>query len=166
MRAETGRYGASIDCLEGLIDFADTAIAFSNLGRRSSTLRIPTPVAAGAPPATTTVAAGSAGRYTITPQPAAPFAVVPATAVAPAPVPAPAPAAPKSALNSTKLAVKSRKVSVSVGCQSTTDGLRRHGPAALRGQGQGRQVEQARVPDEGGQVHGQRRRAQDDQARR
>ena len=36
VRAETGRYGASIDCLEGVIDFADTAIAFSNLGRRSA----------------------------------------------------------------------------------------------------------------------------------
>ena len=58
VRAETGRYGASIDCLEGVIDFDDIAIAFSNLGRRSPTLRIPTPVPAGAPPATTTVAAG------------------------------------------------------------------------------------------------------------
>ena len=50
VRAETGRYGASIDCLEGTIDFADTSIALSNLGRLSPTVRIPTPVAAGAPP--------------------------------------------------------------------------------------------------------------------
>ena len=52
VRAETGRYGESIDCLEGTIDFADTAIARSNLGRLSPTIRIPTPVAAGAPPTT------------------------------------------------------------------------------------------------------------------
>ena len=85
VRAETGRYGASIDCLEGVIDFDDITIAFSNLGRRSPTLRIPTPVAAGSPPATTTVAAGSAGRYAIEHEAAAPFAVVPAAAVTPAP---------------------------------------------------------------------------------
>jgi len=77
VRAETGRYGESIDCLEGTIRIADPSIAFSNLGRGSAAVRIPTPVAAGAPPATTTVPSGSAGRYAIAHSAAAPFAVVP-----------------------------------------------------------------------------------------
>lgn len=140
VRADTGRYGASIDCLEGQIDFADTSIAFSNLGRRDPLLRIPTPVVEGAPASGTTVAAGSAGRYEITSEPAVPFAVVPAAATenpgpAPTPTPTPTPAptatpvpiaatnvaAPKAALNSTKLVVKSKKVGVSLGCASTTE---------------------------------------------
>lgn len=108
VRAETGRYGASIDCLEGTIDFADTTIARSNLGRLSPTIRIPTPVAAGAAPSTGTTPAGSAGRYAIVHQPAAPFAVVPAVQAAPAPVPAakkPVAAVKSATLKSSKLSV-------------------------------------------------------------
>ena len=149
VRAETGRYGASIDCLEGVIDFDDIAIAFSNLGRRSPTLRIPTPVPAGAPPATTTVAAGSAGRYVIEHEAAAPFAVVPAAVVPPAPTPDPTPVPiaatptptptttptpePKAELKSTKLAIKSRKVNVSVGCASISEAC--SGTVRLRSSG-------------------------------
>ena len=110
VRAETGRYGASIDCLEGSIDFADTAIARSNLGRLSPTVRIPTPVAAGAPPSTSTVPAGSAGRYSIVHQPSAPFAIVPAVQAAPAPVAAKPVAAVKTAT------VKSSKLRISFTC--------------------------------------------------
>ncbi len=82
VRAETGRYGASIDCLQGTVRIADPSIAFSNLGRGNPAVRIPTPVAAGAPPATTTVPSGSLGRYAITHTAAAPFAVVPKTPTA------------------------------------------------------------------------------------
>ncbi|MGE4030810.1 MAG: hypothetical protein AB7I08_11330 [Thermoleophilia bacterium] len=82
VRAETGRYGASIDCLQGTIRIANAAIAFSNLGRGNPDVRIPTPVAAGAPPSANTVPSGSAGRYAIAHTPSAPFAVVPANAPA------------------------------------------------------------------------------------
>ena len=128
VRAETGRYGESIDCLEGTIDFADASIAWSNLGRLSPEVRIPTPVAPGAPPTGNTVPAGSLGRYAITHEPSAPFAIVPAVepevtpTPTPVPIAAPAPvvvqpiAAPKAAVRSTKLTVKQRKVAVSVGC--------------------------------------------------
>ena len=116
VRAETGRYAASIDCLEGGIDFADISISRSNLGRRDPTLRIPTPVAAGAPPATTTVPAGSLGRYSITHEPSPPFAIVPTVqAATPPPSPAPKPLA-KAAVRSSKLAVKRKRLSVSLGC--------------------------------------------------
>ena len=80
MRAETGRYGASIDCLEGSIRVADAAIAFSNLGRNSPDVQIPTPVPAGSPPTGRTVPSGSAGRYAIAHTAGAPFAIVPAAA--------------------------------------------------------------------------------------
>ena len=133
-------------------------------------LRIPTPVPAGAPPTGTTVAAGSAGRYAITQQPAAPFAVVPAArwrcrprlpTATPVPIAAPKAAAPKAALRSTKLAVKSKKVGVSVGCASAGEACA--GTVRLRtaSKVQGRQVEQARLPDQGGPVlrRGQRQRA-------
>jgi hypothetical protein len=118
VRAETGRYGESIDCLEGVIDIADPAIAWSNLGRMSPDSRIAEPVAPGAAPTGRTVAAGSQGRYSITHEPGAPFAIVPAVQAAPAPTPiaAPAPIAAKAAVRSSKLAVKQRRVAVSVGC--------------------------------------------------
>ena len=114
VRAETGRYGESIDCLEGTIDFADTAIAFSNLGRLSPDVRIPTPVAAGAPPTGTHGRGGLAGRYAITHQPAAPFAIVPAVhgcGAGPGPDPdrGPERRAEGRRVRSTKLAVKSTR---------------------------------------------------------
>jgi hypothetical protein len=96
VRAETGRYGETLDCLEGSIAITNSAIAWSNLGSGDPAVRIPTPVAEGAPPASTTVASGSLGRYTITSAPSAPFAVVPAAAVVPV-APKAKTAAPKPA---------------------------------------------------------------------
>jgi hypothetical protein len=89
IRAETGRYGSSIDCLEGSIRIADPAIGFSNLGRNSPDVLIPTPVPAGSPPTGRTVPSGSAGRYAITHTPGAPFAIVPAKVADAKPQPAP-----------------------------------------------------------------------------
>lgn len=140
IRAETGRYGASIDCLEGTIDIADPTIGFSNLGRRAPEPRIPTPVPAGAPPATTTVPAGSGGRYAITHQPKAPFAIAPAPVapagltigdvpaptvaavaapLAPAPTASPAAKAPSLQVVGLKrgaVSAKGRKLRVRIGC--------------------------------------------------
>ncbi len=135
IRAETGRYGASIDCLEGKVDIVNPAIGFSNLGRRDASLSIPRPVPAGDPPSTSTVPAGSGGRYAITHQPRAPFAIAPAppvgpvitaipvaapiVAAAPAPASAPTPKAPTLKLvGATKgaLSAKTRKLKVTVGC--------------------------------------------------
>lgn len=136
IRAETGRYGASIDCLEGKVDIVDPTIGFSNLGRLAPEPRIPTPVAAGAPPATSTVPAGSGGRYAVTHQPSAPFAIAPAPAVgpvisavppAPAPVPAASPA-PAPVLKATtpklkllgatqgRVSVRSKRLRVRIAC--------------------------------------------------
>ncbi|MGD9697140.1 MAG: hypothetical protein AB7V42_15935 [Thermoleophilia bacterium] len=91
IRAETGRYGETLDCLEGSIAITNPAIAWSNLGNGDPNVRIPTPVAAGAPPATTTVVSGSRGRYTITHQQGEPFAVVPSAASAKVKTAAPKP---------------------------------------------------------------------------
>ncbi|MBJ7329846.1 MAG: hypothetical protein JHC95_08115 [Solirubrobacteraceae bacterium] len=155
IRAETGRYGASIDCVEGDVSIADSSIGFSNLGRRSPDLKIPTPVAAGAPPATTTVSAGSAGRYAITHKPKAAFATatpvpVAAQAVAAAATPvAPKPVAPQlkvTGLAKGLLTIKRNKLSVAVSCPAsaaTCTGklalksaskvkLRKRGKAAIR----------------------------------
>lgn len=93
VRAETGRYGATLDCLRGDVEVTDPAIPRSNLGRRTPTPQIPTPVPAGAPPTGTLTNAGSGGRYTITPSAFSPIVVVPAAAVAPGPAPV-APASP------------------------------------------------------------------------
>lgn len=125
IRAETGRYGASIDCLEGTVKIVNSAIAFSNLGRRSPDLKIPTPVAAGQPPATTTVSAGSAGRYEINHQPKAPFAVATTTPVgvtvaataAPAVAPkAQAPVLKIQGLTKGILKIKRNSLSVTISC--------------------------------------------------
>ncbi len=101
IRAETGRYGASIDCLEGSIRVADPAIGFSNLGRNSPDVQIPTPVPAGSPPTGRTVPSGSAGRYAIAHTPGAPFAIVPAKVADAKPKPAPS----KPAIASRGLAI-------------------------------------------------------------
>ena len=104
VRAETGRYGESIDCLEGTIDFADTVDRVLEPRAPEPDVRIPTPVAAGAAP-TGAHRAGGLGRAATRSctEPAAPFAIVPA-AVAPAPpgsgrrsAPAPAPVARRPA---------------------------------------------------------------------
>lgn len=94
IRAETGRYGASIDCLEGSIRIANPAIGFSNLGRNSPDVLIPTPVPAGSPPTGRTVPSGSAGRYAIAHTAGAPFAIVPAKVAEAAPKPQPKPSKP------------------------------------------------------------------------
>jgi len=125
VRAETGRYGATLDCLRGDIAVTDPTIARSNLGRRPPTPQIPTPVPAGAPASGTMTNAGSGGRYTITPAAFAPIVVVPAAA-APAPAPAapvtPAPVrvvgAPSIATSSLKPSTSGR-LAVQVGCPAT-----------------------------------------------
>lgn len=114
IRAETGRYGESIDCLEGSVQIANPAIGFSNLGRNSPDVKIPTPVPAGQPPSGQTVASGSAGRYAIAHKPAAPFAIATA-AVAEAPKPEPKKALPS--LKSKSLDVdRKAKVGVAIDC--------------------------------------------------
>jgi hypothetical protein len=118
VRAETGRYGESIDCLEGAIDYADTSIAISNLGRLSPDVKIPEPVIPGAAPSGRTVAAGSLGRYSITHTPAAPFAVVPAVTTPATVAPIAAPVS-KPAVRSTKLVVKKSKVALALGCEGS-----------------------------------------------
>lgn len=115
IRAETGRYGASIDCLEGSIRIANPAIGFSNLGRNSPDVQIPTPVPAGSPATGRTVPSGSAGRYAIAHTPGAPFAIVPAKAADATPKPAPS----KPAIASRGLAVtRGGKVRVALSCPS------------------------------------------------
>jgi hypothetical protein len=116
VRAETGRYGESIDCLEGTIDYANTQIAISNLGRLSPDIKIPEPVAPGAPATGRTVAAGSQGRYAISHTPSAPFAVVGPVAT---PLAAPKPVVSKATVRSTKLRVKKRKVALALGCEGS-----------------------------------------------
>ena len=116
VRAETGRYGESIDCLEG----------HDRLRRhpdRDLEPRAPEPghqdPRAGHPgrraDSGRTVAAGSLGRYSITHTPAAPFAIVPAVRPRATVAPVAAPAS-KPAVRSTKLAVKKSKVALALGC--------------------------------------------------
>ena len=124
IRAETGRYGASIDCLEGKITIADPSIAFSNLGRLSADILVPRPVPAGEPiDPTDTVPAGSGGRYAIDHQPAPPFAIVPAPAVpsGPPPVvdpPVVEPPVASAALRSSSLKVRRSRVGISIRCST------------------------------------------------
>ncbi|WP_354700060.1 hypothetical protein DSM112329_00322 [Paraconexibacter sp. AEG42_29] len=147
IRAETGRYGETLDCSRGAVDISNPSVAFSNLGRKTPSPQIPTPVAAGAPQPTTTVAAGSGGRYTITPKPFEAITVVPAAAAPPVipappvtPAPAPTPAPVRSTITSTALKVtKAGKVAVSVACPAAakvactgTAQLRSVAPVALR----------------------------------
>ena len=125
VRAETGRYGESIDCLEGTSTSPTRRSRSRTSGRLSPTVRISTPVA-GRPAAGDHDGPGRlAGPLLDRAPPAAPFAVVPAVVVAPAPpaaAPAPAPARPpqaKAAVRSTKLAVKQSKIALSVGCEGS-----------------------------------------------
>ncbi len=86
VRAETGRYGASIDCLEGTIDFADTSIARVEPGPPEPDDPDPDAGRRGRAAGDDDGPGGLAGPLLDrAPSRRAPFAIVPAAQVSPTP---------------------------------------------------------------------------------
>ena len=127
IRAETGRYGASIDCLEGSIRYRRPEHPVLEPRASQPGSADPGAGAGGRAAERRHGAAGSAGRYAITHKAGDAFATVPAVqsgATPPAVLPPTPPAKPavaaKPSVRSTKLTVRKGKLAVRVACPATS----------------------------------------------